>query len=60
MKRFVRRLFCRHWWQDQMLIGVGEHERTDIRRCIKCDKSKVLWTGRRKAWRERHGFDTPN
>ena len=56
MKRFVGSLFCFHEWEERLILGVGNKEYNDIRRCRKCGKSKVLWSGRQAEWRERHGY----
>jgi hypothetical protein len=60
LKRMVGSLLCFHEWQEHTTLGVGAHERTNILRCLKCGKVKTLWSGKRGAWRLRHGYDTSN
>jgi len=60
VKRMVVRLLCRHDWREHTVLGVGDHEFSDLRSCTKCTASKLLFSGTRKQWRQHHGYDTHN
>jgi len=56
MKRWLKQLFCRHWYQHHLVLCSAPNTHHDVKTCIKCGKSSTLFSGTRQAWYKRHGI----
>ena len=56
MKLFLRRLFCSHLWSETLVFGGNPNTHKDIKYCIKCGKTIIVFQGTGKQWREHHNY----
>ena len=56
-KRAIKQLLCRHKQESLLIFSGGRNTHHDIKSCIKCGKSKTVFSGTQQEWRVYHGCE---